>query len=96
MEINLLARHEAPALGTRATALHLLEKAYVLWEIKIKTGTISTTRKKVAPSGHEVTSNVQIIASLIRARDTSTDRMGQTHFGGFKRSLSVREEAAGH
>ena len=65
MESNLLAWHEAPALGTRATALHLLEKAYVLWEVKIKTGTISTTKKIVTPGGHEVTSHVQVVASLI-------------------------------
>lgn len=90
MESNLLAWHEAPALGTRATALHLLEKAYVLWEIKIKTGTISTTRKKVAPSGHEVTSNVQIIASLISARNARADGVRKAHFGGFEGGLSVR------
>ena len=35
MEINLLARHEAPALGTRATALFVREKARGLWKIKI-------------------------------------------------------------
>ena len=86
----------APALGTRAAALHVREKARGLWEIKIQPGTISTARKIVTPGGHKFASDIQVITSLIGSRDACANGVRQAHFGGFEGRLPVGKEASGH
>lgn len=87
---------QALALGTSASVLTCSKKPCRSREIAIHASTVSTTLEVIAPKPHQISSDVQVIASLIGARHATADNVSKAHFGCFERRLMICQERSGH
>lgn len=87
---------QALALGTSASVLTCSKKPCRSREIEIHASTVSTTLEVIAPKPHQISSDVQVIASLIGARHATADNVSKAHFGCFERRLMICQERSGH